>query len=89
VLAVACADSGELTEKLRTQATIIDDFFGRAWVEKICAPEDVVALPTARRVSETQKNFLESFFEIWAWPITSGRGAYRRRDERAKKLTRG
>jgi hypothetical protein len=48
--------AGELTEKLRTQATIIDDFFGRAWVEKICAPEDVIALPTACRASETQKN---------------------------------
>jgi hypothetical protein len=32
-----------------------------------------------------QKNVLESFFEVWAWPVTSRRSAYRRRDERAKK----
>src|SRR5262249_48592189 len=35
-----------------------------------------------------QKNFLESFFEVWAWPVTSRRSAYRRRDERAKNNAR-
>lgn len=32
----------DLTERLRSEAEIIDDFFGRAWVHKVC-PEEVAA----------------------------------------------
>jgi hypothetical protein len=46
----------ELSEKLKTEAEIVDDLFGRPWLERFCAPELIAAL--ADRISRIDINSL-------------------------------
>jgi hypothetical protein len=66
--------SRELTERLRLEAVIIDDFFGRAWVEKMCAVE--VAAGIAERLSSldmtTLRRDLRDFYTSWIATVDPG-----------------
>jgi hypothetical protein len=64
----------ELTEKLRPQPAIIDDFFGRDWVGKVCAPEIIAAL--SDRVSSVDmaelRTRLRTFYTAWVGTVDPG-----------------
>jgi hypothetical protein len=66
--------AGELTKRLKTQAEIIDDFFGRAWVERVCAREVVAAL--ANRMSRLDlaslRARLRSLYTAWVKTVDPG-----------------
>ncbi len=64
----------ELTERLRAEPEIIDDFFGRGWVERICAPE--VAAAVADRLSRLDmaalRRDLRDFYTSWIATVDPG-----------------
>jgi hypothetical protein len=64
----------EITEKLRHEPEIIDDYFGRAWVDAICAPETAAAL--ANRLSrfdiEGVRGRLRDFYSAWIAIVDPG-----------------
>jgi hypothetical protein len=66
--------AGDLTERLKTQAEIIDDFFGRPWVERICAPE--VAATLADRMSRLDLTSLRArlrlLYAAWIGTVDPG-----------------
>jgi hypothetical protein len=66
--------ASELAERLKTQPEVIDDFFGRAWVEKICAPEGVAAL--ADRMSRLDmaslRTRLRALYTAWIGIVDPG-----------------
>jgi hypothetical protein len=66
--------ASELAERLKTQPEVIDDFFGRAWVEKICAPERVAAL--ADRMSRLDmaslRTRLRALYTAWIGIVDPG-----------------
>src|SRR5216684_3780040 len=64
----------EITDKLRHEAEIIDDFFGRAWVVAVCGPEAATAL--ANRLSrfdiEAVRSRLRDFYSAWIAIVDPG-----------------
>lgn len=64
----------ELAEKLKAEADIVDDFFGRPWVEQFCQPESVLAL--ADRMSRLDitslRTKLRSLFAAWIGIVDPG-----------------
>lgn len=48
----------ELSERLRDQPRIVDDFFGRAWVEKVCGVERLAEL--SRRITTAKARQLRA-----------------------------
>ena len=66
--------ANELSEKLKTQDEIIDDFFGRAWVERVCAPEVLAALADrmSRLDMESLRARLLSLYTAWVGVVDPG-----------------
>jgi hypothetical protein len=66
--------AGELTEKLRTQPEVIDDFFDRAWVEKVCTLEAVAALKdrVSRIDMASLRTGLRAFYTAWVKIVDPG-----------------
>jgi NACHT domain len=66
--------STELTDQLRQEAEIVDDFFGRPWVDAACGPEAAAAL--ANRVSrfdlEGVRDRLRQFYPAWIASVDPG-----------------
>jgi NACHT domain len=66
--------ASDLTERLKTQPEIIDDFFGRAWVENICSPEAVAVL--ADRMSRLDvaslRTRLRALYAAWIGIVDPG-----------------
>ena len=64
----------ELAERLTTESEIIDDFFGRQWVERVCPPELVAAL--ADRMSRIDiaalRIKLRSLYTAWIGIVDPG-----------------
>ncbi|MCK1354229.1 NACHT domain-containing protein [Bradyrhizobium sp. CW7] len=64
----------ELTEQLRDGPEIIDDFFGRAWVEVICGPD--VAAQLSGRLSrfdiDALRTRLRDFYTAWIAIVDPG-----------------
>jgi hypothetical protein len=64
----------ELAEKLKTESEIIDDFFGRPWVERVCSPELLAAL--ANRMSRIDiaalRIKLRSLYTAWIGIVDPG-----------------
>lgn len=63
-----------LTDRLRTQPIIIDDFFGRPWAHAVCPPEAIELL--ANRISRfTRKSLREALrkcYSSWAATVDPG-----------------
>ncbi|MER9185920.1 HTH domain-containing protein [Mesorhizobium australicum] len=59
-IAFAPLDAVRLTERLVAQPEIVDDFFGRSWVEKVCPPEALRRL--AARFSVVEENASEGTY---------------------------
>ena len=66
--------AAELAERLKTEGEIIDDFFGRPWVERVCAPEVVAAL--TNRISRLDlaslRARLQSLYTAWIGIVDPG-----------------
>lgn len=64
----------QLTERLKSYPELIDDFFGRAWVEAICPPEALVQL--AQRLSRFEivslRVALRSCYTSWISTVDPG-----------------
>ncbi|MBR0840481.1 NACHT domain-containing protein [Bradyrhizobium liaoningense] len=64
----------ELTEQLRGEPEIIDDFFGRAWVEEVCGADAIARL--ADRLSrfdiEGLRTRLRDFYGAWIAIVDPG-----------------
>ncbi|RKE68010.1 NACHT domain-containing protein [Pseudorhodoplanes sinuspersici] len=64
----------ELSEKLKTEAEIVDDLFGRPWLERFCAAEHIAAL--ADRISRVDINSLRmrlrSLYTAWIGIVDPG-----------------
>ena len=64
----------ELSEKLKTEAEIVDDLFGRPWLERFCATELIAAL--ADRISRIDINSLRmrlrSLYTAWIGVVDPG-----------------
>jgi hypothetical protein len=67
-------DATELTQRLRNDAELIDDFFGRPWAEAICPPEAVEQL--SQRLSRFDaadlRNGLQSCYNSWISTVDPG-----------------
>jgi hypothetical protein len=66
--------ASELTEKLKMRPEAIDDFFGRAWVEKVCAPEAVAVLVDrmSRLDMASLRTRLRAFYTAWIGTVDPG-----------------
>ncbi|TBB28159.1 NACHT domain-containing protein [Rhizobium ruizarguesonis] len=64
----------ELTEKLIEQPEIVDDFFGRPWVEEVCPPEALVRLTDrfSGRDMSTLRTRLRNFYAAWIGIVDPG-----------------
>lgn len=64
----------ELAEKLKNEAEIIDDFFGRPWVERVCPPELVAVLADRMsRIDVTALRMkLRSLYAAWIGIVDPG-----------------
>lgn len=67
-------DRSKLTDRLRVEAAIVDDFFGRPWAQAICPPEALQSL--ANRVSrfdrKVLRNALRDCYASWAATVDPG-----------------
>lgn len=66
--------ASELTERLVEQPEIIDDFFGRSWVQVMCAPEALASLAdrfSARDMVELRSR-LRAFYTAWIATVDPG-----------------
>ena len=66
--------STELTERLKEHPQIIDDFFGRAWVKEICAPEQLAELANhlPARALASLPSRLHAFYTGWIATVDPG-----------------
>jgi len=64
----------ELTDRLRHEPEIIDDFFGRVWVEATCGPDAAVALSNrlSRFDIEVVRGRLRNFYSAWIAIVDPG-----------------
>ena len=63
-------DGTRLTERLRTQPAIVDDFFDRPWVRAVCPPEAIEMLAT-RLSRPTRLALRKSLHECYSsWTVT-------------------
>jgi hypothetical protein len=67
-------DATELTQRLKNDAELIDDFFGRPWAEAICPPEAVEQL--SQRLSRFDaadlRSGLQSCYNSWISTVDPG-----------------
>jgi len=62
-------DAESLSDQLRSQHALVDDFFGRAWVEEFCGKDAAAALGSrldARDVSDYRRQFLRFYTSLFA-----------------------
>ncbi|WP_291846459.1 NACHT domain-containing protein [Bradyrhizobium sp.] len=66
--------NSELTEQLRGEPQIIDDFFGRPWVDAVCGPEAAAALSNrlSRFDVEALRVRLRDFYSAWIATVDPG-----------------
>jgi hypothetical protein len=67
-------DASKLTERLRTEPELVDDFFERPWVEVICPPEALERLKNrlSRFEVATLRERLQSFYSSWISAVDPG-----------------
>jgi hypothetical protein len=67
-------DAGKLTERLRTEPEIVDDFFDRPWVERICPREALEQLVNrlSRFAFASVRTRLRDFYRIWIATVDPG-----------------
>ena len=67
-------DASKLTERLRTEPELVDDFFRRPWVEVICPPEALERLKNrlSRFDVATLRERLQSFYSSWISAVDPG-----------------
>lgn len=67
-------DATKLTDRLRTEPELVDDFFRRPWVEAVCPPEAVERL--ANRLSRfdlaSLRTQLQTFYTSWISAVDPG-----------------
>jgi len=64
----------ELTQELKEHPRIIDDFFGRAWVNQICSPEQLAELANhlSARTLALLPSRLHAFYSGWISTVDPG-----------------
>lgn len=67
-------DAGDLTNELIIQPEIIDDFFGRAWVERVCPPEALDRLKDRLSVPDrlALRERLRTVYASWIAAVDPG-----------------
>ena len=67
-------DASKLTERLRTEPALVDDFFRRPWVEVICPPEalDCLRNRLSRFDVASLRERLQSFYSSWISAVDPG-----------------
>ena len=67
-------DASKLTERLRTEPELVDDFFRRPWVEAICPPEALGRLQNrlSRFDLASLRESLHSFYNSWISTVDPG-----------------
>ena len=67
-------DASKLTERLRTEPELVDDFFERPWVKVICPPEALERLKNrlSRFEVATLRKRLQSFYSSWISAVDPG-----------------
>jgi hypothetical protein len=67
-------DASKLTERLRTEPELVDDFFQRSWVEVICPPEALERLKNrlSRFDVVSLRERLKSFYTSWISAVDPG-----------------
>lgn len=67
-------DGAQLTNQLLSEPAIVDDFFGRPWVETVCPPEALVALDNRiSRFDRSQlREELRDCYASWAATVDPG-----------------
>jgi len=66
--------ASELTERMKSETALVDDFFGRAWVEPICGPEALELLKNrlSRFDVESVRARLCIFYNSWISAVDPG-----------------
>jgi hypothetical protein len=67
-------DASTLTERLRTEPVLVDDFFGRPWVEAVCPPEAIERLKNrqSRFDIASLRSQLRSCYNSWISAVDPG-----------------
>lgn len=67
-------DASKLTERMKTEPSLIDDFFGREWVEPICGPEALEVLKNrlSRFDVASVRSRLRTFYNSWIAAVDPG-----------------
>jgi NACHT domain len=67
-------DASTLTERLKSQPDLVDDFFGREWVEPICGPEGLALLKNrlSRFDVASVRTRLRAFYNSWISAVDPG-----------------
>lgn len=66
--------ASELTDRLRTEPIIVDDFFDRPWVHAICPPEalEILANRISRFTRKTLREALRKSYDSWIATVDPG-----------------
>jgi hypothetical protein len=67
-------DASTLTERMKSETALVDDFFGRAWVEPICGPEALELLKNrlSRFDVASVRARLRIFYNSWISAVDPG-----------------
>jgi hypothetical protein len=67
-------DASKLTERMRLEPALVDDFFGREWVEPICGPEglDLLKNRLSRFDVANLRIRLRAFYNSWISAVDPG-----------------
>ena len=73
-VAFEAIDGPKLTERLKSQPDLVDDFFGREWVEPICGPEWLASLENrlSRFDIGSVRRRLRAFYNSWVSTVDPG-----------------
>jgi hypothetical protein len=67
-------DASKLTERMKSEPALVDDFFGREWVEPICGPEALESLKNrlSRFDVASVRARLRTFYNSWISAVDPG-----------------
>jgi hypothetical protein len=73
-IAFEALDRPKLTERLKSEPDLVDDFFGREWVEPICGPEALASLENrfSRFDVASVRARLRVFYNSWVSTVDPG-----------------
>src|SRR6202023_3344287 len=67
-------DASKLTERMKSEPALVDDFFGREWVEPICGPEGLELLKNrlSRFDVANVRSRLRTVYNSWISAVDPG-----------------